>query len=165
LTSTSLRSQLLPLSAVAPVTVTDPASRASGIVGLVGVAAIHLAQIVPTTQETPYLGVGFVVLTVSSVALAACLLSREREVIWSAIAVVNAMAIIGYVFTRTFSTGFDNQDAGNWGEPLGLVALLVEGLLVCLGLTRMYRIRFAGVATGLGATPRQVSGPGEAEFR
>jgi hypothetical protein len=36
----------------------------------------------------------------------------------------------GCIFTRTFSTPLDNQDAGNWSCMLGLAALFVETTLL-----------------------------------
>ncbi|HEX4863922.1 MAG TPA: hypothetical protein VFV02_07610, partial [Acidimicrobiales bacterium] len=108
---------------------TDPVPRATGIVGLVGVAAIHFVQVVPTTEQTPWLGAGFVLLTLACVALAARLIAGQSRSAWVQVGVVNGSAILGYIFTRTFSTFIDNQDVGNWSENLGMGALLVEGLL------------------------------------
>jgi hypothetical protein len=45
-------------------------------------------------------------------------------------AVLCAAAIGGYLFTRTFNTPLDNQDAGNWACLLGLAALFVETTLL-----------------------------------
>jgi hypothetical protein len=113
-------------------TQTDPVPRATGIVGLVGVAAIHFVQVVPTTEQTPWLGAGFVLLTIACVVLAARLISGQSRLTWFQVGVVNLLAILGYIFTRTFSTFIDNQDVGNWSENLGMGALLVEGLLLLL---------------------------------
>jgi hypothetical protein len=121
----------------------DPVPRATAIGGLVAVAAIHLGQVVPTVNQTPYLGVAFVGLTLACVLLAGWLLVNAPGPVWAAVALVNTLAIAGYVFTRTASTFFDNQDVGNWGETLGLVALLIEGSLVVLSLHQLYGERAA----------------------
>ncbi|HUE60770.1 MAG TPA: hypothetical protein VMO88_14430 [Acidimicrobiales bacterium] len=113
---------------------TDPVATALAIAGLIAVAAIHLAQVVPTVKQTPYLGALFILLVIGCVGLAACLLESDRAEVWSAVAVLNGLAIAGYVFTRAVSSFIDNQDVGNWGETLGLVALLVEGVLILLSL-------------------------------
>ena len=115
----------------------DPVPRATAIGGLVAVAAIHLGQVVPTVNQTPYLGAAFVALTLACVFLAGWLLVDAPGPVWAAVALVNISAIAGYVFTRTASTFFDNQDVGNWGETLGLVALLIEGSLVVLSLHQL----------------------------
>lgn len=139
-------------AAAAETALTDPVPRASGIVGLVAVAAIHFVQVVPTTEQSPWLGAGFVVLTVACVMLAARLIAGQSRVTWSLVGMVNASAIVGYIFTRTLSTFLDNQDVGNWSENLGMGALLIEGLLLMLSLWQL----FASARTrprGIRATP------------
>jgi hypothetical protein len=111
----------------------------TGIVGLVGVAVIHFAQIVPTTEETPWLGAAFVVLTMACIAVAAQLIYSSARLVWLQVAVLNILAILGYTFTRLISTSFDNTDVGNWSETLGIAALFIEGLLVILSLHAMNR--------------------------
>jgi hypothetical protein len=130
-----------PAAAASPSRFSDPVPRAVAIIALIGVAAIHLAQVVPTVQQTPYLGAAFVALTLSCMALAGWLLVAETAAGWAAVAGLNALAIAGYAFTRTFSTFFDNQDVGNWDEMLGLVALLIEGVLIGLSLLQLHRSR------------------------
>jgi hypothetical protein len=116
----------------------DPVARASAIIGLIGVATVHLAQVVPTIDQTPYLGASFVLLTVACVALAGGVLVADRAAVWALVGVVNLLSVAGYAFTRTFSTFFDQQDVGNWSEMLGVAALLVEGLLVMLSLHQLW---------------------------
>jgi hypothetical protein len=125
----------------------DPVPRAAAIVGLVGVATIHLAQIVPTMQQTPWLGAMFVVLTVATVALAGWLTLTDHRAAWALVLLVNAVSIAGYAVTRMFSTFVDHQDVGNWGEMLGVAALLVEGLLVVLAAHQVRRPWRRGAAS------------------
>ena len=113
---------------------TDPVATALAIAGLIAVAAIHLDQVVSTVKQTPYLGTLFVLLVVACVALAGVLLRSDRREAWAAVAVVNGLTVGGYVFTRTLSTFVDSQDVGNWSENLGMVALLVEAVLILLSL-------------------------------
>ena len=112
----------------------DPVATALAIAGLIAVAAIHLGQVVSTVKQTPYLGTLFVLLVAGCVALAGILLRSDRAEAWAAVAVINALAVGGYVFTRTLSTFVDNQDVGNWSENLGMVALLVEAVLILVSL-------------------------------
>ncbi len=127
----------------------DAVVRATGILGLGSVAAIHLYQIVPTTEQTPALGAAFVLLILACCGLAMGLLHRADRMVWALVGLVNLAAIGGYVFTRLVSTSFfDNQDVGNWSQGLGVVALFVEGLLVLLSLYALARPSPA---------PRQVS--------
>jgi hypothetical protein len=108
----------------------DTVLRATGVVSLLAIGAIHFLQIVPTTEQTPLLGVSFLFLIAACLAVAARLATHSDPRTWLASAVVCAAAIGGYVFTRIFSTPLDNQDAGNWSCMLGLAALFVETTLL-----------------------------------
>ena len=108
----------------------DAVLRATGVVSLLTIGAIHFLQIVPTTEQTPLLGVSFLFLIAACLAVAGRLATRRDQRTWLASAVVCAAAIGGYVFTRTFSTPLDNQDAGNWSCMLGLASLFVETTLL-----------------------------------
>jgi hypothetical protein len=119
----------------------DPASSATAIVGLVTVAAIHWAQVVPTMSDAPFLATGFLLVTLSSVGLAFCLFVSDMAVAWLGVAVLNALTVAGYIFTRSVSSFFDRQDVGNWSETLGMVALLVESLLILFSLYRVLEDR------------------------
>ena len=57
----------------------DAVVRATGILGLGSVAAIHLYQIVPTTEQTPALGAAFVLLILACCGLAMGLLHCPTE--------------------------------------------------------------------------------------
>ena len=108
----------------------DAVLRATGVVSLLAIGAVHFLQVVPTTESTPLLGVSFLFLIAACLAVAARLATRGDHRTWTASAVVCAAAIGGYIFTRTFSTPLDNQDAGNWSCMLGLAALFVETTLL-----------------------------------
>jgi hypothetical protein len=108
----------------------DAVLRATGVLSLLAIGAIHFLQIVPTTESTPLLGVSFIFLIAACLAVAGRLATRGDHRTWAASAVVCSAAIAGYVFTRTFSTPLDNQDAGNWSCMLGLAALFVETTLL-----------------------------------
>src|ERR1700746_2412072 len=108
----------------------DAVLRATGVLSLLAIGAIHFLQIVPTTEQTPLLGASFLFLIAACLAVAARLATHCDRRTWIASAVVCAAAIGGYVFTRTFSTPLDNQDAGNWSCMLGLAALFVETTLL-----------------------------------
>ena len=108
----------------------DAVLRAVGVLSLIAIGAIHFLQIVPTTESTPLLGAAFLFLIAASLAVAARLATHRDHRTWAASAAIAGAAIGGYVFTRTFSTPLDNQDAGNWSCMLGLAALFVETTLL-----------------------------------
>jgi hypothetical protein len=114
--------------------VIDAVMRATGILALMGIAVIHLVQLVPTFEATPLLGGAFVLLIAGAVAVGGRLISSKltHAQLWLPVAALGVAAIGGYVFTRVVSTPLDNQDVGNWACMLGIAALFVEGMLVAL---------------------------------
>jgi hypothetical protein len=108
--------------------------RATGILALMGVAVIHLVQLVPTFEQTPFLGGAFVALIGATVVVGAQLVNPKLSHLrlWLPVLALGAASIGGYVVTRVMSTPLDNQDVGNWACMLGLAALFVEGALVAL---------------------------------
>jgi uncharacterized membrane protein YeiB len=114
--------------------VADAVMRATALLALMGIAVIHLVQLVPTFQATPLLGAAFLALIASTVVVGAQLvnprLSHAR--LWLPVLALGAASIGGYVFTRVVNTPLDNQDVGNWTCMLGIAALFVEGTLLAL---------------------------------
>jgi hypothetical protein len=112
----------------------DEVVRAVGVLGLAAVAVVHLVQISDTFDETPSLAIAFILLSAASLVLAVQLLRRATPAVWLAVAVLNGLIIAGYVLTRVVSTGFDDDDVGNWSEALGVASLVIEGLLILLSV-------------------------------
>ncbi len=117
----------------------DAVMRATGILALMGIALIHLVQLVPTFQATPLLGGAFVVLIAGTIAVGVRLVSSSRSGahLWLPVAALSVAAIGGYLFTRVLNTPLDNQDVGNWACMLGMAALFVEGMLLALSAYAM----------------------------
>ena len=110
----------------------DFITRAVGIVGLAGIALIHLLDSIGKFSETPYIAWMYVALMVGSVAVAGGLMhSRDRR-LWIAAGLLAASAITGYVLSRTVGLPNATDDIGNWTEPLGLASLFVEGAVVAV---------------------------------
>jgi hypothetical protein len=113
--------------------VVDPTVlRATGVVALLGIGVIHFLQIVPTVQETPLLGIGYVALIAASVVLAAWLGAANDARAWAAAVLLSVAVLVGYAFTRLVGTSFDNQDVGNWSCMLGLASIFVEVSLLAV---------------------------------
>jgi hypothetical protein len=110
----------------------DFVTRAVGVVGLAGIALIHLLDSIGKFSETPYIAWMYVALMAGSLAVAAGLLhSRDRR-LWLAAGALAASAIAGYVINRTVGLPNATGDIGNWTEPLGLASLFVEGTVVAV---------------------------------
>jgi hypothetical protein len=149
--------------------VTHAILRATGIVMLLGIALIHVVQLVPTFQETPLLGIAYVMLIIAAVALGAHLVRGAASSVhlWLPVTGLGLAVIGGYTLTRIFSTPLDNVDVGNWSCMLGIAALFVEGLLVAIaayGIVQGRRLRPAPASAGSDAT-NHVVGEGERAHR
>ena len=112
--------------------VRDGITRTLAIVGLAGVALIHLLDAPGKFTETPYLGWLYVGLIASCLLIAAALIRGSDGRAWLAAGLLPLGAIIGYTLTRTTGLPQATDDIGNWGEPLGIASLFVEGSLVAL---------------------------------
>jgi hypothetical protein len=114
--------------------VTHAMLRGIGVVMLLGIAVIHVVQLVPTFQQLPLLGVAYLMLIVGAVAVVAHLVRGAASSMhqWLPVAGLGLAVIGGYVFTRILSTPLDNQDVGNWSCTLGMAALFVEASLVAM---------------------------------
>jgi hypothetical protein len=137
--------------------VTHAILRATAIVMLLGIAVVHVVQLVPTFQQTPLLGIAYVMLIVAAVAVGAHLVrgSASSVYLWLPVAGLGLAVISGYTFTRMFSTPFDNADVGNWSCTLGMAALFVEGMLVAIAayaISHGRRHLLARVSAGGGAS-------------
>jgi hypothetical protein len=137
--------------------VTHAILRATGIVMLLGLAVIHVVQLVPTFQQTPLLGGAYIMLIVAAVAVGAHLVRGTASSMyqWLPVAGLGLAVIGGYAFTRMFSTPLDNVDVGNWSCTLGMAALFVEGMLVTIaayGMSHGRRLSLAPASAGSGAS-------------
>jgi hypothetical protein len=113
--------------------------RATGIVLLVGVAVIHIVQLVPTFEGMPALGVAYLLLIAGAVVVGAWLVKGHRTApyLWLPVAAFGMAVAFGYGFTRLISTPLDRADVGNWSCELGMAALFIEGVLVAIALYAM----------------------------
>lgn len=100
--------------------------RGVGFVGLLGVALIHLLDVIGKISETPYIGVMYIGLMIASVTVAFAVLHTGRPITWLAAGTLAGLTLIGFILSRT--TGLPNatSDVGNWKEGLGLASMFVE---------------------------------------
>jgi hypothetical protein len=102
---------------------------------LVTVAA-HLPVTASHLREAPYIGWSFVALEVTLSVVALGLLLSDRTPVWWAAGTIPALAVLAYAVTRTVPLPQMADDVGNWTQPLGLVALTAEALLIAITLGR-----------------------------
>lgn len=101
---------------------------------------------IPVTQdhliEAPYIGVGFILLTVAGLLLAQLLLLADTAAVWIWTAIVSAAAVLGYLLSRTVGLPQIRDDVGDWGEPLGIVCLAAEVIMLAAAFLH-WRTRLA----------------------
>ena len=128
--------------------------RAVAVVGLAGVALIHLLDAPGSFQDAPYRGWLYVALIAGSMAAAAALVRSDDARAWAAAAALSAGAIAAFVISRTVGLPQGADDIGNWTEPLGLASLFVEGSLValsCAMLASLSGVRRFALVEAVGA--------------
>lgn len=106
-------------------------TRVLGALLLLGVALIHWIDLGGKMAEVPYLGYMYLALIGGSVFAAVLLFVRPR-IGWALGGALALATFIGYCVNRTVGMPNAADDIGNWGEPLGVASLFVEGALVLL---------------------------------
>jgi hypothetical protein len=112
--------------------VRDGIARAVAIVGLAGVALIHVLDLPGTFDTQAYKGVLYLGLIVGCLLTAAALVRSSDPRAWLGALLLPVGAMLGYVISRTVGIPGGADDIGNWTESLGLASLFVEGALVAL---------------------------------
>jgi hypothetical protein len=110
----------------------DAVARTLAIVGLAGVALIHVLDAHDTFLSAPYKGWLYVGLIVGSLGTAAVLARRSDRRAWAAALLLPLGAIAAFVLSRTVGLPNGADDIRNWWEPLGLASLFVEGSVVAV---------------------------------
>jgi hypothetical protein len=112
--------------------VRDGIARTVAVIGLAGVALIHLLDLPGKFDETPYLAWIYIGLIAGCLVTAVALARSGDPRAWTAATLLPLGALVGYTLTRTVGLPQAMDDIGNWTEPLGLASLFVEGSLVTL---------------------------------
>ncbi len=143
--ATGLPSDSRPLQATAQHTAhlaTDPAIRAVGSVGLIAVGTIHALEIQHQLSGAVWLTAGFCLLAVVAPIAGLWLLLRPTLLSWRFGGLLCLLTAAGYCLTRGAGMPGDPADVGNWLEPLGVAALIAEGIVILLaGLTLVGQTR------------------------
>ncbi|HET7416891.1 MAG TPA: hypothetical protein VFJ61_04605 [Solirubrobacterales bacterium] len=112
-------------------------ARATAIVGLMGIALIHLLDLQSKFHETPYLGAAYLALIAGCFVVAVRLVHHDDRSTWYAAAFLAALTMVGYAVNRTVGMPNATEDVGNWLEPLGLASLFVEAMVVAIAVLRL----------------------------
>jgi hypothetical protein len=115
----------------------DQVGRAIGVLGLLGIALVHVLDAGSKLHETPYMFVLYLGLMAIALVVAAVLLRTDSRLAWILVTAISALTFLGYVLTRTTGLPGAMDDIGNWTEPLGLSSLFIEGCMVLLGIYKV----------------------------
>ena len=100
------------------------------ILGLAGIAAVHIMDLPGKFHETPYLGVAYLGIIAISIVLIERLVVKNRQIDYLASAALAAGVFAGFVINRTVGMPGAMGDRGNWFEPLGMLSLFIEAFTV-----------------------------------
>jgi hypothetical protein len=108
--------------------------RAVGALGCLAIAAIHIIDQggVPGAKDPEYVQILYYLLEVAGVLAAGLLLTNFAKRGWILSLGVAAGPIFGYVLSRGPGLPDYRDDIGNWAEPLGVLSLVVEGILLVI---------------------------------
>jgi hypothetical protein len=107
--------------------VRDGIIRGLAIVGLGGIALIHVVDAPGQFEQTPYLGWMYVALIFGCIVVGSALLRSSDPRAWAAAGGLALSVIVGYTLSRTTGLPGSTGDIGNWGEQLGIASLFIEG--------------------------------------
>jgi len=130
-------------------------ARAAAVVGLLGIALIHLLDLQAKLDETPYLGVLYVVLIIAAVATAGALIHLDDRRAWLSAGGLALLTLLGYAVNRTVGMPSATEDIGNWLEPLGLASLFVEATTAAVAVYALVDGRSRGAASSPGRVPQR----------
>lgn len=107
--------------------------RVLSAIGCLAVAAIHVIDQggLVGTKDPQYVQILYYALEAAGVA-ATLVLIRLARVGWFLTLGVAAGPIVGYVLSRGPGLPNYTDDVGNWTEPLGIISLVVEAVLLIL---------------------------------
>jgi hypothetical protein len=105
------------------------------------VAAIHVIDQggIPGSKTPEYVGAGYWILEIVAILTALALIISRTRATWFVAIGVAAGPLIGYILSRGPGLPNYTDDKGNWTEPLGLVSLVVEAVLLILSTASIVR--------------------------
>ncbi len=105
-------------------------TRLAGIALILAVGAVHLIEAPQHFRAAAYLGVLFAVNAAATIVAAVGILRGAKGWGWTLGALISGLSALAYVASRLFGLPGLGETAGGWDEPLGSLALIVEGLFL-----------------------------------
>lgn len=115
--------------------------------GLIAIAIIHILDLPSKWSEVRYLGVGYVGVIIVSFVLAERIIMKRNVIDYYLSAALSAGVLAGFIITRTVGLPIAMDDIGNWLEPVGLVSIVVEALVIWNSLRAIQEVKTERAAT------------------
>jgi hypothetical protein len=140
--STGRAPAMMPPRAAAPVSepaapVSEQAARLLAVVGLAGIAVIHVLDAPDTFEGVKYIFWLYIAIIVGAIPFSLLLLQWSSRLAWIGPALLAAGPLLGYLLTRSVGLPGDSGDIGNWLDSLGLASMFVEAAVLSLSLARL----------------------------
>jgi hypothetical protein len=105
-------------------------TRLAGVVLILAVGAIHLLEAPAHFEAAAYLGVLFAINFVGTLAAAIGIFRGAKGWGWTLGALISVLSLLAYLASRQFGLPGFTEAAGKWDEPLGTLAMILEGLFL-----------------------------------
>jgi hypothetical protein len=117
--------------------VSEQAARLLAVVGLAGIAVIHILDAPGTFEGVKYIFWLYIAIIVGAIPFSLLLLQWSSRLAWVGPALLAAGPLVGYLLTRSVGLPGDSADIGNWLDSLGLASMFVESAVLSLSLARL----------------------------
>jgi hypothetical protein len=105
-------------------------TRLAGMVLALSVGAIHFIEAPERFEAAAYLGVLFAANFAGTVAAAVGIFRGAKSWGWTLGALICGLSFLSYLASRLFGLPGYAGAAGEWDEPLGTLAMILEGLFL-----------------------------------
>jgi hypothetical protein len=102
----------------------------AGIVLILGVGTIHVVETPTHFEAAIYLGVLFIVNAVGTLVAAVGIFRGAKSWGWTLGALISALSVVAYLLSRIVGLPSYAEVAGRWDDPLGSLAVILEGLFL-----------------------------------
>lgn len=125
-------------------------ARTAAVVGLLGVALVHVLAAPEAFEEAPYQGWLFAALALACLVVGWGLVSGDERA-WAPAIALSVGAAAAYVVSRSVGLPQGADDVGDWGNLLGTASLALEGGVAVLGVVSLARRPLRQSSRGAGA--------------
>ena len=102
----------------------------AGLALILTVGAIHLIEAPAHLKAALYLGVLFAMNFAGTLVAATGIFRGAKGWGWTLGALISVLSLLAYLGSRLFGLPGFAEAAGEWDEPLGTVAMILEGLFL-----------------------------------